>query len=202
MNTTTHRPAARARTSWRVVDIVVAAVLAAVCAVVFWAWSNLLYPLTAAALVAYPPGTALIGGGWLVAGVLGGLIIRKPGAALFCELLAALLEGLLGTHFGWTVVLYGLIQGLGAELVFAAVRYRRFNAAVAVAAGAVSGLFLGITSNVLANYEWALGHQIAYLVFSVVSGAVLAGLLMWAVVKALAATGVLQGLASGRVARR
>ncbi|MEX5301764.1 ECF transporter S component [Kocuria sabuli] len=202
MNTTTHRPAARARTSWRVVDIVVAAVLAAVCAVVFWAWSNLLYPLTAAASVAYPPGTALIGGGWLVAGVLGGLIIRKPGAALFCELLAAVLEGLLGTHFGWTVVLYGLIQGLGAELVFAAVRYRRFNAAVAVAAGAVSGLFLGITSNVLANYEWALGHQIAYLVFSVVSGAVLAGLLMWAVVKALAATGVLQGLASGRVARR
>lgn len=202
MNTITHRPAGRARTSWRVVDIVVAAVLAAVCAVVFWAWSNLLYPLTAAASVAYPPGTALIGGGWLVAGVLGGLIIRKPGAALFCELLAAVLEGLLGTHFGWTVVLYGLIQGLGAELVFAAVRYRRFNAAVAVAAGAVSGLFLGITSNVLSNYEWALGHQVAYLVFSVLSGAVLAGLLMWAVVKALAATGVLQGLASGRVARR
>lgn len=205
-STTARRPADRNRapgtSSWRVVDIVVAAVLAAVCAVVFWAWSNLLYPLVAAASVTYPPGTALIGGGWLVAGVLGGLIIRKPGAALFCELLAAVIEGLLGTHFGWTVVLYGLVQGLGAEAVFAAVRYRRFNAGIAVAAGAVSGLALGITSTFLYNYEWALGHQVVYIVLSVLSGAVIAGLLMWAVVRALAATGVLQGLASGRVARR
>ena len=147
MNTTVHRPTDRTRParrlSWRVVDIVVAAVLAAVCAVVFWAWSNLLYPAVAAAAVAYPPATGLITGGWLVAGVLGGLVIRKPGAALFVELLAAVLQGLLGTHFGWTVVLSGLIQGLGAELVLAAWRYRRFDVLVAVLAGAVSGLYPG-----------------------------------------------------------
>ena len=56
MNTITHRPARRPGTprasSWRVVDIVVAAVLAAVCAVVFWAWSNLLYPVVGTAAVA------------------------------------------------------------------------------------------------------------------------------------------------------
>ena len=206
MNTTTRRSAGSPRTSgsssWRVVDIVVAAVLAAVCAVVFWGWSNLLYPVATAASVAYPPAVGLIAGGWLVAGVLGGLIIRKPGAALFCELLAAVIEGFLGTHFGWTVIISGLVQGVGAELVFAAVRYRRYNAAVAAAAGAVSGVFLGITENFLYNYEWALGHQVAYVVLTTLSGAVLAGLLMWAVVKALAATGVLQGLASGRAARR
>ncbi|MUN62077.1 hypothetical protein GMA12_02770 [Kocuria sediminis] len=206
MNTTTHRPAGRNRapgsSSWRVVDIVVAAVLAAVCAVVFWAWSNLLYPVVGAAAVTYPPAVGLIAGGWLVAGVLGGLIIRKPGAALFCELLAAVIEGFLGTHFGWTVILSGLLQGLGAELVFAAVRYRRYNAAVAAAAGAVSGIFLGVNESIIYNYEWTLGHQVVYVVLAALSGAVLAGLLMWAVVKALAATGVLQGLASGRVARR
>ena len=38
--------------SWRVVDIVVAAVLAALCAVVFWAWANLLYPVATTAAVA------------------------------------------------------------------------------------------------------------------------------------------------------
>ena len=46
--------------SWRVVDIVVAAVLAAVCAVVFWAWANLLYPVATTAAVAYPPATGVI----------------------------------------------------------------------------------------------------------------------------------------------
>ena len=40
------------------------------------------------------------------------------------------------------------------------------------------------------------------MVLAAVSGAVLAGLLMQAVVRALAATGVLQGLASGRAVRR
>ena len=206
MNTTVHRPTDRTRParrlSWRVVDIVVAAVLAAVCAVVFWAWSNLLYPAVAAAATAYPPATGLITGGWLVAGVLGGLVIRKPGAALFVELLAAVLQGLLGTHFGWTVILSGLIQGLGAELVLAAWRYRRFDVLVAVLAGAVSGLFLGVSENLIYNYEWALSHQVVYALLAVLSGAVLAGALMWAAVRALARTGVLDGLASGRAARR
>ncbi|MCM3686413.1 ECF transporter S component [Kocuria rosea] len=204
MNTTTHRPAPRAsrQRSWRVVDIVVAAVLAAVCAVVFWAWSNLLYPLISTASVAYPPSVGLIAGGWLVAGGLGGLVIRKPGAALFVELLAAVIEGFLGTHFGWLVVLSGLLQGIGAELAFAAFRYRRFDALAAAAAGAVSGIFLGVNENILYNYEWAFSHQVVYVVLAAVSGAVLAGLLMWAAVRALAATGVLDGLASGRAARR
>lgn len=206
MNSTTRRPAARPGTSgapsWRVVDIVVAAVLAAVCAVVFWAWSNLLYPVVGTAAVAYPPAVGLIAGGWLVAGVLGGLIIRKPGAALFCELLAAVIESFLGTHFGLLVILSGLVQGIGAELAFAAFRYRRFDALVAAVAGAVSGVFLGVNENLIYNYEWAPGHQVAYVVLAALSGAVLAGLLMQAVVKALAATGVLQGLASGRAVRR
>ncbi|KUG60819.1 hypothetical protein AVL61_13980 [Kocuria rosea subsp. polaris] len=206
MNTTTHRPARRPGTSgassWRVVDIVVAAVLAAVCAVVFWAWSNLLYPVVGTAAVAYPPAVGLIAGGWLVAGVLGGLIIRKPGAALFCELLAAVIESFLGTHFGLLVVLSGLVQGVGAELAFAAFRYRRFDALAAAVAGAVSGIFLGVHENILYNYEWALGHQMVYVLLTAVSGAVLAGLLMHAVVRALAGTGVLQGLASGRAVRR
>jgi energy-coupling factor transport system substrate-specific component len=43
---------------------------------------------------------------------------------------------------------------------------------------------------------------VVYVVLTAVSGAVLAGLLMQAVVRALAATGVLQGLASGRAVRR
>ncbi|MGW2673131.1 ECF transporter S component [Kocuria rhizophila] len=199
--TGTARGTARTQ-SWRVVDIVVAAVLAAACAVIFWMWSNLLYPVVSTASVAYPPSAGLISGGWLVAGTLGALIIRKPGAALFCELLAAVLEGFLGTHFGWTVVISGFIQGLGVELVFLLTGYRRFGLAVATAAGALSGLFLGVSEDIMYNYEWALDQKVVYAALTTLSGAVIAGALMWLVVRALQATGVLGALASGATRRR
>ena len=187
--------------SWRVVDIVVAAVLAAVCAVVFWAWANLLYPVVTTAAVAYPPATGLIGGGWLIAGTLGALIIRKPGAAVFCELLAAVLEGFLGTHFGWTVVISGLVQGVAVEIVFLLTRYRRFGLATAVAGGALAGLFMGVSENIMYNFEWATDQQVVYAAITTLSGAVIAGVLMWLVMRALQKTGVLNGLASGAARR-
>ncbi|MCT1802219.1 ECF transporter S component [Kocuria carniphila] len=187
--------------SWRVVDIVVAAVLAAVCAVVFWAWANLLYPVATTAAVAYPPATGLIGGGWLIAGTLGALVIRKPGAAVFCELLAAVLEGFLGTHFGWTVVISGLVQGAAVEIVFLLTRYRKFGLAVAAAGGAMAGLFMGVSENIMYNFEWALDQQVVYASLTTLSGAIIAGVLMWLVTRALQKTGVLNGLASGAARR-
>ena len=186
--------------SWRVVDIVVAAVLAALCAVVFWAWANLLYPVATTAAVAYPPATGLIGGGWLIAGTLGALIIRKPGAAIFCELLAAVLEGFLGTHFGWTVVISGLVQGAAVELVFLLTRYRRFGLATAAAGGALAGLFMGVSENIMYNALWPIEFKVLYTVFAAISGVVIAGLLSWLATRGLARTGVLSSFAAGRTA--
>lgn len=199
MSTTTEKPSTRApKLRWRVVDIVVLAVLAAACGVIFWAWSNLAYPLITSAAVAYPPASGLMVGGWLLAGTLGGLIIRKPGAALACELLAAIFQGLMGTHFGLTVVLSGLIQGVGAELIFAGVRYRRFGAWVATAAGALAGFFGTLSECFIYYYEWPADHQGVYVAFGTLSGAVIAGVLMWALTRGLRSTGVLSALASGR----
>ena len=77
------------RFRWRVVDIVIASVIGVACAAVFLLW-NVAYQGPSAALTPLLPGLqGLLAGPWLIAGVLGGLIIRKPGAALFVELLAA-----------------------------------------------------------------------------------------------------------------
>ena len=184
---------------WRVVDIVVASVVSVAVGVIFWGWSAG-YAGVAAATVAFPPLSGLYGGGWLIAGVLGGLIIRKPGAALYCELLAAIVEGFLGTHFGWTVVISGLIQGAAAELGFAALRYRRWNLPVALLAGAFAGLAMGVSENLLYNVAWAAQWQQVYVVFTTISGTVIAGLLSWLAVRALGRTGVLSGLASRKAA--
>ena len=189
---------ARSRLRWRVLDLVVLAVLAAACGVIFWAWSALVYPLSQAVTVGYPPAGGLLVGGWLIAGPLAALIIRRPGAALACELVAACFQGLLGTSFGMTVVLSGLIQGAAAEAVFLATGYRRFSPGVAVASGAAAGLLGTLSECLIYYYEWPVSHQSVYVVLGTVSGAVIAGLAMWALTRALRSTGVLSGLASGR----
>ena len=184
---------------WRVVDIVVASVVSVAVGVIFWAWSAG-YAGIAVITAVFPPLSGLYGGGWLIAGVIGGLIIRKPGAALYCELLASVVEALLGSHFGLAVLLSGLVQGIGAELVFGVFRYRRFTLPVALLAGALSGVALGISDNLGYNAAWAFGWKAVYLVFGAISGAVIAGLLSWLAVRGLGRTGVLSSLASRRAA--
>ncbi|POH60994.1 ECF transporter S component [Arthrobacter glacialis] len=183
------------KSTWRVVDIVVVSVLGVAIGVIFWLWSAG-YGLISAFTVAFPPVGALYGGGWLIAGVLGGLVIRKPGAALYCELIAASVEGLLGTHFGFTVLLSGLVQGLGAELGFALFRYRKFNLPVALLAGALAGLAMGINDSLVWNVAWAMEWKLVYVVLAMISGAIIAGLVSWLAVRGLARTGALSNLPS------
>ena len=71
--------------------------------------------------------------------VLGALVIRKPGAALFTETVAALVSVALGTGWGWTLVLQGPLEALAAELAFAAFAYRVYRLPVALLAGAAAG---------------------------------------------------------------
>lgn len=197
--TNTEPPALRSRYRWRVVDIVVAAVLGVAAGVVFLAW-NFGYEVPGTALkLALPGSQGLLNGVWLFAGVLGGIIIRKPGAALFTELVAASVSALMGNQWGGFLTLQaGFVQGLGAELVLALFLYRRFGLEVAVLAGAAAGLFGAVNDLVL----WYAGADttftVAYLATSVVSGAVLAGLLSWLLARGIARTGALDRFAAGR----
>jgi energy-coupling factor transport system substrate-specific component len=108
---------------WRTIDIVIAAVIAVAFGVIFWAW-NIVWSATEGAFAFFPPAQTLLYGVWLMPAVLGGLIIRKPGAALFTEAVAATISALLGAAWGATVIPQGLVQGLGAELAFAILLYR------------------------------------------------------------------------------
>ncbi|WP_287930391.1 ECF transporter S component [Arthrobacter sp.] len=188
-------PRTAPKSTWRVVDIVVASVLSVAVGVIFWLWSAG-YGFIAALTVAFPPIGGLYGGGWLIAGVIGALVIRKPGAALYCELVAAIVEALLGSSFGFTVLLSGLVQGLGAEIIFAVFRYRRFTLPVALLAGALSGVAMGINDSLVYNVEWAFVWKLVYTLFGAISGAVIAGLLSWLAVRGLARTGALGNLPS------
>lgn len=189
---------------WRVVDIVVASVIGVASGLIFLAW-NVLYQGPSALLEPLLPGLqGLLDGPWLFAGVLGALIIRKPGAALYTELLAAAVSALtlVGNTWGAFLTLEaGLVQGLGAELIFLAFFYRRWSLPVAVLAGMGAALAGGI-NNVLLWYAGAdLQFVVVYLISTLISGAVIAGALSWVLARGIAATGALDRFASGRETR-
>jgi energy-coupling factor transport system permease protein len=183
---------------WRVVDIVVASVLAVAAGLVFVLWNIASNPISAPLGALLPGLQALAGGGWLFAGVLTALVVRKPGAALYGELVAASVSALVGNQWGVLTLESGLVQGLGAELVFAVFLYRRWNLPVALLAGAVSGVALAINDLILWYPGSTASFAAIYTISAIVSGVVIAGLLSWYVVKGLAKTGALSRFASGR----
>jgi energy-coupling factor transport system permease protein len=188
---------AAAGSSWRTVDIVVASAIAVAFGVVFWAWGQL-WNSTQAAFTGFPPAQAFMYGVWLVPGVLGPLVIRKRGAAIFCALVAAVVSALLGTPWGLSVVLYGLVQGAAPELVFSFFGYRSWRLPTVLAAGAAAGCAAALMDIVFYYAAWSGGWQTTYALLLVASSTVIAGLGSWLLVRALARTGVLAPFASGR----
>ena len=74
-----HTDGSRRTYRWRVIDIVVASVLAVASGMVFVLWNVAANPIGASLGAVVPGLNALAGGGWLFAGVLTALVIRKPG---------------------------------------------------------------------------------------------------------------------------
>ena len=88
---------------WRVVDIVVAAIVAVASGVIFWAW-DFIYAVPTALFDSLTPGLGgLFHFMWLFAGPLVAIIIRKPGA----------LTGLSNGLYEWVVTAgWSTLQGV------------------------------------------------------------------------------------------
>lgn len=184
---------------WRTVDIVTAAVLAVAFGVVFWAW-GLLWNAVEPAFTFFPPARALLYGVWLLPAVVSPLIIRKAGAGLFTEGLAATISALLGSTWGISVVWQGLAEGAGGELAFLLGGYKRFGWFSAI----LSGTLAGATATIWDIFAWYgdsafLDFQLPYVIAGTLSSALIAGVGGMLLTKALAGTGALDAFPSGRV---
>ncbi len=189
------------RRRWTTRDIVVGSVLAVVSGFLFWGW-GLLWSAVILPLIPFPF-HYLLAGIWMLAGVLVPYVIRRPGAALLGELVAAFISMLPGNQWGVSTVLSGLVQGAGAELVFGAGKWRRYATPMLMAAGAVSGLCAIIFESYWYGY-WHMYSTESILVaaaFMVVSGMVLGGLLSKVLADSLTRAGVFTGLAIARARR-
>ncbi len=182
---------------WRTVDIVVAAVIAVAFGAVFQVW-NLIWEGARPAFLAFPPLQGLMYGVWMIPGVVVPLVIRRPGAALLSEALAASASALFGAPWGLLTVVYGLMQGAAAELVFAFGLYRRWGLVSAILAAAAAGAAASLLDVALYYLEWAPAWQLAYAALVIPSSAAIGGIGSWGLVRSLAQTGVLSAFASGR----
>ena len=189
------------RLNWRVVDMVTTAILGVACGLLFLIW-NQVGGLGYDVLDAVTPGFGgLITGTWLIGGPIGGLIVRKPGAAILVEVIAASVSAALGSQWGISTLYSGLAQGLGAEIIFALFVYRRFSLTVAALSGAGAGVGAWILEFLaFGNMAKSFGFNITYFITLIISGAI-AGLLAWLLVRGLAQTGALDRFAAGREVR-
>ena len=179
--------------AWTLREILIAAVLGAVFAVLYLAWVQVW--LVAQAAFGVVAMDAMMGF-WFIVSIIAAAIIRKPGAALLCETLAAGVEVLLGSPAGLMLLVSGAIQGAGAELVFAATRWRIYSLPVLMLAGVGSAILSFAYTWVLFDYG-ALSPALLVVMFVVrcLSGALLGGLMGHLTTEALYRTGVLSGLA-------
>lgn len=122
------------------------------------------YAGTALSTLLTPFGLGVLGyepfyGVWFMAAIITTYLIRKPVVGIITEVIAALIEVMLGNMFGVIVMLSAFIQGLGIELPFAFTKYEKYSYKVtmtaAVSATVVTFLWTGFRSNYLAM-DWRI----------------------------------------------
>jgi energy-coupling factor transport system permease protein len=179
-------------TAWRTRDIVVAAVIGVAFGVVFWFWGiawsafaplNSIFPVLRDSLYAI----------WLVPAVLAPLIVRKPGAALFAEMVAAALSALLGSQWGIDTLLSGFVQGAAAEIVFGFTLYRNWSPAVLALAAMASAAAAWAHDWVLYYGDVSMELQLIRLVLMAISALVFVAFGSILLERALRRAGVLEG---------
>jgi energy-coupling factor transport system substrate-specific component len=179
---------ARGSTAWRTRDIVVVAVIGVAFGVFFWAFN-----LAWAALGWLGPAQNVLYAGWLLPAIVAPLIVRKPGAALFGELVAAGLFALLGSTWSVDTLVSGVLQGGGAELVFLVTRYRNWSMPVVIAASLASMAAAFVHDWLIYYPTYDVVALAAIGAFMAISGVVVLPLVARAVVNALRQAGVLEG---------
>ncbi|GLQ37196.1 putative HMP/thiamine permease protein YkoE [Rhizobium albus] len=182
--------------SWTLREILIVAFLGAVFGVLYLAWVQV-WLITQA--IFGPVTMDVVMGFWFIVSIIAAAIIRKPGAALLSEVLAAVVQVLLGSPAGLLLIVTGLVQGAGAEAVFAATRWKNYRLPVLMAAGVGAAVASFIYTWIRFDYgALAPGLLIAMFVIRCLSGALLGGLLGHWVTQALYRTGVLSGLGIDR----
>lgn len=182
---------------WKLRDVVVMVILAVVCGGIYRLW-DVLYPIVN---TSWPPVQGLLNGFWFIASGLVPYIIRRPGAALISELVAAMIEQALGSQFGLQNLVWGLTQGIGAEAAFAIFAWRQYRLPVMLLSGGLAGIGASLTWYFQGGSAYTQMIILLYFLFSFISGAIIGGLIPKLVGDALNRAGIVRNFELGRASR-
>lgn len=198
---------------WTTRDILVASTLAIAIGILWvgwtwvWFWASSIPPFLQIDIesigVTFPIGGLAAGefvnAFWMIGGVLVAYIIRRPGAAFAGEMIAAVTEIPLTPWGALVPIILGLLQGAGAEAVFASTRYRSFSLVTLCLAGVVAHIFGMLYSFVASGYgAFKPDVIIGLVIIRILGGILLAGVPAKLIGDALVPTGVLDGFAIAR----
>lgn len=123
-------------------------------------------------------------------------IMRKPGTGMIAEILAAIIETLLGNFFGPIVILSGVVQGIGIELPIALKKYRDFGRPVMITSAVICSVLTLIYNCFVSGYKMiALPILGVMLVVRIISAVFFCGILTPILGDRLSKAGVLRGYA-------
>ena len=174
---------------WKTREVVIVAIIAAVIGVIYTLMDYAYMPLSA---VLGPVFMELTFGIYLLSAALPMFIVRKPGFALFGALVTAAINILLGSAYGIQVVLAGVLQAAGVELVYALFKYKP-NLLCLVLSGIAAAVFVFVRDYFVFGYSalpvWTI---VAMLAVRFVSAAVIGVLLVKVIRAGLAKAGVMK----------
>ncbi|ALN76121.1 MULTISPECIES: ECF transporter S component [Staphylococcus] len=168
-------------------DILVTVLISVIFAVIYNLWWVAYYTVQPLGLHL----DQLMYGMWFAAAVVAYLIIPKMGIALIAEFAAGAGETIIMGRFDIPTIIYALLQGLACEIVFAIFKYQSRAFMVSVLAGMAAAI-ISFPVDWYYGYlnEVAAWNLILLIIFRLLSGAVLAGVFPYYLVKALDKTGV------------
>jgi len=174
---------------YKIHEIVLTFVLSGILGVIFFVWT---YAYEALSPILKPLGLSGLNVGiWMIGGIIPALIIKKPGIAFIGEVFASFIEIWI-TKWGLTAIVWGVVQGIGAELIFLLFLYKKWDSVTALLSGLSASLFSFALDFYFSQYfklkfTFNLIQASAYAISGIIEG----GLLSYLLVKGLFKTGAL-----------
>lgn len=124
---------------------------------------------TAITALLTPFGYGMVGyefcyGIWYMAAIVALHLIRRPMVGIITEVIAAVIEVLLGSTFGPMVFVTGIIQGVCAEAPYALKGYKNYSYKTSLTAAILCAIVTFIWSGVRHHY-WTMDLKILVLLF-------------------------------------